>query len=870
MSEIPQKIGPYRVLQRLGAGGMGEVLLAHDERLDRRVAVKRIRPDAKISPDQRERFRREARVAARLNHSAIVQVYDILEEGDVEHIVMEYVEGTSLRDLASQGPLDLALALRLAREIAGGLDAAHREGVVHRDLKTENVLVTRTGHAKISDFGIAKRLLAGPPEPDLTGADMVVGTYRVMSPEQARGEAVDHRSDLFSFGVLLYEILTGRSPFVAENALATLSRILSSAPVPVRTLRPEVPEEISSLIGQLLQKDPILRPRSAGEVRWHLEALLAPGTAAETAETLVERSPLVPSGVRSTPLQPSAGPAAPADSALTTLKPRPRRRTLLAAGVLLLTGLASAGAWLAFRPPAPPLYVAVLAPEIGTGGDSGEVELLASGIRVALLQALVDLEGVSPKVSEDVDAVSGPPRQIATAVSADELVSSRLDCRLESCRVSLGRLRGSDGSVLWAESFEVPIDDYYLVARAVATQIRRGYPDQRLRPGAAESAVSSSDFAEFLRLRQRYDSRRDASLDPILAGLAAIRGRSPRFLQAYLLEAQVARYKFFETRRAADLERAFDLVQQARRLAPGDPQPLFVLFSIALDGGRLETAEEALDELERLTPGDAAVQERRAQLLDARGRSDEALALLRSVVRQRPSWKRLYKLAALEYSRGESAAARQHLNELLRRSPGNLDGLSLLAQIELTSGDARRAVELYSEIVRRAPGLTEMGNLGLAYFLLGRYGEASGIFRRIASEAPDNPLAVLNLADSLLLMGRREEATELYRRILVLIEKDPSAASAPQLLTVKAQALAHLNQGPAAVAALQEALQRAPDNAQVAYEASLVYALLREESSAVVNARRALELGYEPRWFSFPWFSSLRARPEFAALFPRE
>jgi serine/threonine-protein kinase len=224
MSEIPQKIGPYRVLQRLGAGGMGEVFLAHDERLDRRVAVKRIRPDAKISPDQRERFRREARVAARLNHPAIVQVYDILAEGDVEHIVMEYVEGASLRDLASQGPLDLDLTLRLAREIADGLDAAHHEGIVHRDLKTENVLVTRTGHAKISDFGIAKRLLAGPPEPELTGADMVVGTYRVMSPEQARGEAVDHRSDLFSFGILLYEILTGRSPFTAENALATLSR----------------------------------------------------------------------------------------------------------------------------------------------------------------------------------------------------------------------------------------------------------------------------------------------------------------------------------------------------------------------------------------------------------------------------------------------------------------------------------------------------------------------------------------------------------------------------------------------------------------------------------------------------------------------
>ena len=215
---------------------MGEVFLAHDERLDRHVAIKRIRPEAGTSPDQRERFRREARVAARLNHPAIVQIYDILQEGEVEHIVMEYVEGETLRSL-SREPLDLPLALRLAREIADGLDSAHREGIVHRDLKSENVLVTRSGHAKIGDFGIAKQLLAGN-EPQLTQVNVVLGTYRAMSPEQARGEAVDHRSDLFSLGILFYEILAGRSPFEAENPLATLNRILFHTPTPVHTHRP--------------------------------------------------------------------------------------------------------------------------------------------------------------------------------------------------------------------------------------------------------------------------------------------------------------------------------------------------------------------------------------------------------------------------------------------------------------------------------------------------------------------------------------------------------------------------------------------------------------------------------------------------------
>lgn len=863
MSALPQTIGPYRVLQRLGAGGMGEVFLAHDERLDRHVAIKRIRPDAKVSPDQRERFRREARVAARLNHPAIVQVYDILQEGEVEHIVMEYVEGTTLRALVSEGPLDLIPVLRLAREIAAGLDAAHHEGIVHRDLKTENVLVTRTGHAKISDFGIAKRLLAGP-ERDLTGADMVVGTYRTMSPEQARGEAVDHRSDLFSLGILLYEVLAGRSPFAAENALATLSRILSSAPVPLRTLRPEVPEEISSLIDQLLQKDPYLRPRSAAEVRWHLDAFLSPGTAADEPPTQMEGGPLPPSSTRSTPLPRSASQPAPADSALTTLQHRSRRIVVLAS-LLLVAVAASVGAWLAFRRPAPPLYVAVLEPEIGTGAGTAEVELLASGVRVALLQGLVALKGISPLSTDEVDAVSGPPRQVARALSAGEIVSSRLDCRPEFCRVSLNRLSGEDATVLWAESFEVPTDEWSLVASAVISRLRRGYDGHRVRAGNPDLAVSDRDFEEFLELRQRLDARQDPALDAILAGLAAIRQRSPRFLEVYLLEADVARRRFWNSRREEDLQNGLELVQEARGLAPGDPRPLFAEIDLSLAAQDLDRAEEAVRVLETLVPGDVRLLERQARILSARGQVEEALELTRTATRLQPSTKRLADLAQMEIQQGRIDEARSHLEMLLQRSPGNFDGLSLLAVIELSSGDLNRAVALYSELVRRSPGLSELSNLGLAYFFLGRYPEAAATYRRLLQQEPQNPFFTLNLADAYLLMGRRSEAHELHRRVLELVETDRSSTM-PQLLTVKAQALAHLGRGREAVAAVQQALRLAPNDAPVAYEASLVYAVLNEDDSALANAERALALGYGARWFSFPWFETLRRDPELQRL----
>ncbi|HYX22703.1 MAG TPA: protein kinase [Thermoanaerobaculia bacterium] len=866
MSDLPAMIGPYQVLKPLGAGGMGEVFLAYDERLDRKVAIKRIRSGAGLTPERRERFRREARVAAKLNHPAIVQIYDVLTAGDESYIVMEHVEGTNLQRLLDDGPLPVDEVVALARDVAQGLAEAHRQGIVHRDLKSENVLVTPEGRAKIADFGIAKRVLAGTDGTDgdsLTADGRVLGTYRVMSPEQARGEPVDFRSDLFSLGVLLYEALAGQSPFAAENELAMLSRIVRDRQAPVREVRPGVSEELSNLIDHLLEKDPLARPRSAREVTRALSATTALShddtpTLAEPLRPFPGRT-AEPSGARRT---------ANSDSALAAAGSRKRA----AAALLLLLLLAVLGviAYRSLRSPATPLYVAVLAPEVVRGGGRNETDLLVAGVRSGLVRALVSLENVSPKATEEVAGASGSPTQVARAVAADELVASRLDCRPESCRITLDRIRGRDGALLWSsESFEVPTDDVYLAARAAANQLRRAYPEHPVRHGMPEVEVNSQDFAALLRLRQRFDSRREASLDPILDDLAKIRGRSPRFLEAYLLEADVARYKFAASRHPEDLQRAFDLVRQARELAPGDPQPLFVLFGISLQGGKLDAAEEALSQLERLTPGDVAVQDRRAQLLDARGHPREALLAMHDAVRQRPSWKRLLKLAKMQYQQGQTAAARTTLKQLLARSPDNSDGLSVLAQIELTNGDARRAAELYGQIVRRSPGLTELGNLGLSFFVLGRYAEAADVFRRAAGQAPNNALVALNLADSYYLMGRRDEAQSLYRQILALIAADPSAATDPQFLTVKGQALAHLGQGPAAVAAVQEALRIAPNNAAVAYEASLIYAVLGEDDSALANAERAVKLGYAPVWFSLPWFAPLRSHPELQALLAR-
>lgn len=275
MNELIDKIGPYRVEDRLGVGGMGEVYKAYDDRLDRWVAIKRIRPDKENADDNRERFQREAKATAQLNHNSIVHLYDIFQEGESDCIVMEYVEGRTLDTLVVQGPLDAQLVINLGYEIASGLAEAHSKGIVHRDLKVENIIITPDNHAKILDFGLAKPILSNELDDSLTGKGQLVGTSRAMSPEYVSGEDIDHRSDIFSFGVLLYEAATGHSPFKAHNTLATLKQVMLHAQTPACQLNSLVPVELSDLIDRMLEKAPDDRPQNAEEVAVALNDLRA-------------------------------------------------------------------------------------------------------------------------------------------------------------------------------------------------------------------------------------------------------------------------------------------------------------------------------------------------------------------------------------------------------------------------------------------------------------------------------------------------------------------------------------------------------------------------------------------------------------------
>ncbi|HYG64976.1 MAG TPA: tetratricopeptide repeat protein, partial [Thermoanaerobaculia bacterium] len=474
----------------------------------------------------------------------------------------------------------------------------------------------------------------------------------------------------------------------------------------------------------------------------------------------------------------------------------------------------------------------------------------------------------APLPPEQVDPVPGTPLELARATAAGEVVTSRLDCAGGTCQVALSRLSGRDGSVLWTQGFAAPVDRPYLLAEAVEGYLRRGYPDHRVRHGASTLQVRPEDYAEYLGLRQAFEKEQQEELPAAaLESLAGIRRRSPRFLEAFVFEAEVLQHRFQVRRDPEDLERATRLLAAARELAPADPRPLFTQFEVDLRRQRLDRAEEVLRDLDRLQPGDPGILVLRARLLEARGRGEEALAAIREAVRRSPSWRHLHWQARLEQRHGDTAAARRSLEELLRRFPDSALGQTTLANLELLTGSPERAAELYERLVRDASQTHLLSNLGLAYMLLGRYAEAEESFRQALALSPRSPESALNLADVHFLQGKWSEAVKLYKEVIRLVDEDPAADQA-QLQATRAQALAHLGRGSEAVAAVQQALRQSPDDPQIAYAVSLVYAVVGDDTSALLNAKRALEDGVEPRWFTLPWFAPLRAAPELQAVGP--
>jgi serine/threonine-protein kinase len=364
-------VGDFRVLRRLGQGGMGQVYLAEQVSLKRKVALKILRPDLASDPANLQRFKLEAEAVARATHANIVQVYALDVFEGMPYMALEYVEGKNLREyLAKKGPPDLLLALSIMRQVASALQRAGELGMVHRDIKPENILLTRKGEVKVADFGLSRCLAPDGPALHLTQSGVTMGTPLYMSPEQVEGKPVDPRSDVYSFGVTCYHMLAGQPPFRGENAFEVALQHVRDEPAPLAALRPDLPPALCAVVHKMMAKAPEARYQTGREllrdvvrVRESLSGATAALSPASAAATLATAAVV-------------AAPVAPATAPMPTARPRWRRPALLFVLSVLLAGLAGAAVARQRRAAADPLRH----PE-GPPADAAEVEALAPAHR---------------------------------------------------------------------------------------------------------------------------------------------------------------------------------------------------------------------------------------------------------------------------------------------------------------------------------------------------------------------------------------------------------------------------------------------------------------------------------------------------------
>ena len=448
------KLGTYQIVEPIGSGGMGDVYRARDTKLGRDVAIKVLRHELGSDSERLRRFEQEARSASALNHPNIITIHDVDTRGATPHIVMEYVEGKTLREILAGDPLPLKKLVRLAAQIADGLAKAHSAAIIHRDLKPENVMVTSDGLVKILDFGLAKLMPRDPSfASDLrtmtkldTASGMVVGTVGYMSPEQAKGRAVDHRSDQFALGLILYELLTGKRLFHRETAAQTLTAIMEEEPGPVARVNPKVPDHLSAIVDRVLAKDPEERYDSTRDLARDLHSVLSSDTAGVSEARPVRR------------------------------RSRIRTLALLGAAVAIVAVVASLE--LRERPMATGIESVAVLPLDNLSGDP-EQDYFADGMTEALIAQLAQIESL--KVISRTSAMRYKQTdknlpEIARELDVEGVIEGSVLRAADRVRITAQLIHGATDRHLWAGSYERDSSDVLVlqseVARAIAQEIQ--------------------------------------------------------------------------------------------------------------------------------------------------------------------------------------------------------------------------------------------------------------------------------------------------------------------------------------------------------------------------------------------------------------
>jgi serine/threonine-protein kinase len=729
------RLGPYEIVSLLGAGGMGEVYRARDTRLDRTVAIKVLPTDVAADAEARRRFEREARTISKLNHPHICSLHDVGEQDGLSFLVMEYLEGESLADRLSRGPLPLDEALRYARQIAEALEEAHQHGIVHRDLKPGNVMLTKKG-AKLLDFGIAKLRAAVVSEEVptatasvLTGEGLIVGTPQYMAPEQLEGRPVDARTDIFAFGLVLYEMITGRKAFEASTRAGLIAAILERDPQPLS------PPSSDALVKRCLAKRPADRWQSCADLLEHLEG--GPGGMAVGIRSLGRRD----------------------------LGRRTQRAAAITGAVVL-----AAGAWWLIqtwrehvRTGARQAASIAVLPFTNVGGATEE-EYFSDGLTEELIGALARVEGLRVAARTSSFAFQGknvPVDEIARRLGVANLIEGSVRRSGGRVRINAQLVNARDGLTLWSQSYDRDLTDIFAVQQDIARSVA-GMLQLRLPVGSAAGRRPLADFAPYdlyLRGRAAWARRSPGGFTQAISLFQQAIDRDPQFALAYagLADAYFGQASYVYVPMSEGLPRARTAAERALALDGTLADAYASLARIQNNGLEWDEAERSLRKAIELNRSLATAHHQYALLLAQRGRLDEARKEIAEAAELDPLAPVVIAASGMvDYLRRDYEEARAKARRAHDLAPENFGILCTLAKIEAARDSADEALRAGRRAVALAPtNAIARAHLARAYARFGDPAQARELLARL--EAEPEP-CVGCIVDVHLALDQRQEA----------------------------------------------------------------------------------------------------------------
>jgi eukaryotic-like serine/threonine-protein kinase len=785
---IGAKLGNYRILEKIGAGGQGTVYKATDTKLGRAVVIKVLPPELTVKEANLKRFEREARLASALDHPNICTIFDLNDIGGVHFIAMQFVEGKNVRDLVNGRPLDFRSALSIAIQVADALAAAHARGIIHRDIKAGNVMVTPSGQVKILDFGLAKLLdsddLGGIHHTDLTEVGIPYGTATYAAPEQARGERVDARADIFSTGVLLYELLTGTWPFQGKTSVDVRHAVLHEDPQPLEEARPgQSPPRLQAILDRALAKEPNDRYQKASAMREDLREVMRQvesGTTQGFGEPITPVTPrhLSGTGAMSRAMRWLRGVATGDRTS------QPQQRASTSDRPVHETPATSVGDH-------ERKSVAIL-PFKNVSNDP-QSSFYEFSLADAVITELARVRSLVVRPSSEIARYQNTqidPRQAGREMSVSAVLSAGFLRAGDRIRVTAQLVDVASGDLLWSDRIDADATDIISVQDTITHEICEGL---RLELTSDE--------------KDRLEKQKTSNVE---AYELYLRGRD-----------SLGRYVYHTVARK-DVDEAIEHFERA-----ADLDPSFALAHSGVGAAYSSRVMKGFGE-----PDDHAL---------AQEAFNKALALDPHLIEARMNMIFIY------LSRGEKAKARVAVDELKREAPNDASVHFVRAVVARLDGDYDKALRSLDRMVKLNPTERVVVSYNRARLLsyLRRFDEAFAELDAGAAVEPDHPLIKTFRARALYYHGEPVRAAEILEQVL---EQHPQLDGIRPIYATFLSALGFSEEARAQLT--DEVLKTADTDHDIAYWLASAYAMEGERDLALKWLRRAIELGNENRpWF---------------------